>query len=39
MAKLERGDAYLRVGGGDPDLMSAADPPRVGAHGARASAA
>ncbi len=25
----ERGDAYLRVGGEDPDLMSAADPARV----------
>ncbi len=25
----ERGDAYLRVGGSDPDLMSAADPQRV----------
>ncbi len=29
-AKFERGDAYLRVSGGDPDLMSAADPARVG---------
>ena len=25
----ERGDAYLRVGGDDPDLMSGADPKRV----------
>jgi len=29
-AKLERGDAYLRVTGSDPDLMSAADPQRLG---------
>src|SRR6056297_2204982 len=29
-AKLERGDAYLRVSGGDPDLMAAADPERLG---------
>ncbi len=28
---LERGDAYLRVGGEDPDLMSAAEPQRVAA--------
>ena len=28
-AMAERGDAYLRVGGDDPDLMSAADPQRV----------
>ncbi len=28
--KCERGDAYLRVSGGDPDLMAAADPARVG---------
>lgn len=29
-AKLERGDAYLRVIGNNPDLMSVADPKRVG---------
>jgi aminopeptidase len=29
-AKLERGDAYVRVSGSDPDLMAAADPQRVG---------
>lgn len=28
-ARLERGDAYLRIAGGDPDIMSAADPARV----------
>ena len=28
--KLERGDAFLRVTGGDPDLMAPADPARVG---------
>jgi len=28
-AKLERGDAYLRIAGGDPDLMAPADPARV----------
>ena len=28
-AKLERGDAYLRVSGSDPDLMAPADPARV----------
>jgi aminopeptidase len=28
-AKLERGDAYLRITGNDPDLMSVADPARV----------
>lgn len=27
--KLERGDAYVRVSGGDPDLMAAAEPARV----------
>ena len=27
--KLERGDAYLRITGGDPDLMAPADPARV----------
>ena len=26
---VERGDAYLRIGGSDPDLMSPADPQRV----------
>jgi len=30
-AMVQRGDAYLRVGGSDPDLMSAADPQRVAA--------
>jgi aminopeptidase len=29
LGMAERGDAYLRVGGEDPDLMSAADPARV----------
>jgi aminopeptidase len=29
-AKLERGDAYLRVTGSNPDLLSVADPKRVG---------
>lgn len=29
LGMAERGDAYLRVGGDDPDLMSAADPKRV----------
>jgi len=29
MGMAQRGDAYLRVGGEDPDLMSAADPARV----------
>ncbi len=29
-AKMERGDAYLRVTGSDPDLMAPADPARVG---------
>ncbi len=28
-AKVERGDAYLRVSGGNPDLMATADPARV----------
>jgi aminopeptidase len=28
-AKMERGDAYLRVTGNDPDLMAPADPVRV----------
>ena len=28
-AKMERGDAYLRVSGSDPDLMAPADPARV----------
>ena len=28
-AKMERGDAYLRVSGSDPDLMATADPARV----------
>jgi len=28
-AKLERGDALLRIAGGDPDLMAPADPARV----------
>jgi aminopeptidase len=28
-AKLERGDAYVRVSGSDPDLMAPADPTRV----------
>ena len=28
--KLERGDAFLRVTGSDPDLMAPADPARVG---------
>ena len=28
-AKLERGDAYLRVSGSDPELMAPADPARV----------
>ncbi len=28
-AKLERGDALLRIAGSDPDLMAAADPTRV----------
>ncbi|MDF1524255.1 MAG: aminopeptidase [Trueperaceae bacterium] len=28
-AKLERGDAYVRVSGSDPDLMAPADPARV----------
>jgi aminopeptidase len=28
-AKLTRGDAYLRIVGSDPDLMSAADPTRL----------
>lgn len=28
-ARLQRGDAYLRVGGSDPDLMASADPTRV----------
>ena len=28
-AKIERGDAYLRVSGSDPDLMASADPARV----------
>jgi aminopeptidase len=28
--KLERGDAYLRVSGGDPDLMASADAARLG---------
>jgi len=28
-AKLERGDALLRIAGGDPDLMAPADPTRV----------
>ena len=28
-AKMERGDAYLRVTGSDPDLMAPADPARV----------
>jgi aminopeptidase len=28
-AKLERGDALLRIAGGDPDLMAQADPTRV----------
>lgn len=30
-ARLERGDAYLRIAGGDPDIMSAADPARIAA--------
>lgn len=30
-ARLQRGDAYLRVGGSDPDLMASADPTRVAA--------
>jgi len=29
LGMAQRGDAYLRVGGEDPDLMSAADPDRV----------
>lgn len=28
-ARLERGDAYVRISGGDPDLMAPADPARV----------
>ena len=30
-ARLERGDAYLRVGGADPDLMASADATRLAA--------